>query len=454
MRRRTQARELALKALYQYDLRGELRPDSLEALCESEGGDNNLPFGRELVKGCLANLKSLDEIIEQTSENWRLDRMPIIDRNILRLATYEMLFRYDTPPKVVMNEAIELAKKYSTENSPTFVNGVLDKIFSLHAKDRKEGQEGWQSGKEDGQSAEGLLQRLSPDPMARADLHVHSAASDGSLSPGEVVRLAAQAGLAAVALTDHDCLDGIGEAAPVAEQLGIVLIPGVEMTAYAPAPGASSHLEMHLVGLFVDVRSKEFIEELARLRRVRVERIEKISELLRGLGFQFNGEEVLRRALGGSVGRVHVAQEMVRQGICKDIGEAFDRYIGAGRPAYVPKERLTPQEAIDLVHRAGGCAVLAHPGLTDGIGDILNELVKAGLDGIEVHYPGHSDEDAKACLDAAHRFGLAVSGGSDFHGAPKPEIKIGSEFVSMVEVCELAERAKKARSQNRLGCQA
>ena len=443
MRKRTQARQFALKALYQNDVMGELSPRTLEALCETEEAGEMLPFGRELLEGCLANQEVIDRIIEETAEHWRLDRMPIIDRNILRLATYEMVCRDDTPPKVAINEAIELAKKYSTENSATFVNGVLDRIYSTHARERKDSEQNGSSGlqKEDNCGL-GVCKQFTPDPGARADLHVHSSASDGSLEPQEVVRLAAHSGLSAIALTDHDTVDGVPAAARAAAEVGIHLIPAVELTSYIDGEDRSGELEVHLIGLFVDTAAPHFVAELERLREVRVARVKKMSEKLRNLGFQLDSEDVLSRALGGSVGRVHVAQEMVQQGICDDIREAFDHYIGADGPAYVPKERLTPVEAIELVRSAGGCPVLAHPGLTEDAEDLLEHLAAAGLAGVEVHCPCHTPEDERRFLDVARRLGLAVSGGSDFHGEAKPRVSIGQECVSLVEVCDLAERAK------------
>jgi transcription antitermination factor NusB len=442
VRKRTQAREFALKALYQKDVRGELPPASLDALCAAESADDMVPFGRELVEGCLANQQSIDKIIEETAENWRIDRMPIIDRNILRLATYEMVCRDDTPPKVAINEAIELAKRYSTENSPTFVNGVLDKVYCTHARERKGGSaDESEAAQEEDDCGRGDRYRFEADPEARADLHVHSTASDGSLEPEEVVRLAAQSGLSAIALTDHDTVEGVAAAALAAAEVGIRLIPAVELTAYADREGHEDELELHLIGLFVDTSDLHLLAELHRLREVRVARIEKMAEKLRSLGFQFDSDDVLNRALGGAVGRVHVARQMVEQGICSDMREAFDRYIGAGGPAYVPKERLTPSEAIGLIRSAGGCPVLAHPGVTGGVEDLLKELTEAGLAGIEVHCPGHTADDERRFLDAARELRLAVSGGSDFHGHAGPHVSIGQEFVSFVEVCDLASRS-------------
>ena len=366
--------------------------------------------------------------------------MPIVDRNILRLGTYELMFSLSTPPKVAINEAIELAKKYSTENSATFVNGVLDRIYTLYASPLRKPS--------DQPEAEPIC-RLSllptdgfwPDPLKRVDLHIHSNASDGSLEPEELVTRAVKAGLAAIAIADHDIVDGVERAVRAAQGTGLIVVPAVELTAYIKGDRPDQYYEMHLIGMFVEASDPDFVAELKRLQRIRVERVEKIGEKLRGMGLSFDSAEVLRRAGAGSVGRVHVAMEMVRQGACASIREAFDGYIGADKPAYVPKERLTPAQAIRLIHDAGGAAVLAHPGFSDRIADMLEELQEAGLDGIEVHYPGHSPADEARWLDAARELDLAVSGGSDFHGEAKPETDIGQETVSMIEVCELLDRA-------------
>ena len=452
MKRRSLSRELALKALYQGDLTGRLPADGLEELAEREDAQDTLAFARELTDGCAANRDAVDKVIQDTAENWRLDRMPFIDRNILRLAAYELLFRHDTPPKVAINEAIELAKKYSTENSGIFVNGVLDKIYSLYGdRNRVEGADA--PAVEDRRSTvENALRLLVGADQARADLHAHSTASDGSFTPQEVVRLAAQAGLSALALTDHDTVEGIRDAAPTAEEAGVRLIPGVELTAYSSNVHDGREMEVHVLGLFVDCEDAEFLAELERLRHIRVARIEQIAQKLSGLGLHLEADQILERARGGSVGRLHVARQMVRQSLCTGIKEAFDRYIGEGRPAYVSKERLTPAQAIQLIHSAGGCAVLAHPGCLMGADDLMEQLTQGGLDGVEVDYPGHSDGQRRHWKETADRFGLAASGGSDFHGDVKPETVIGLESVSLQQVCELLDRAQKHRSLSGLGC--
>jgi transcription antitermination factor NusB len=453
VRKRTLARELALKALYQHDLRGVLVDGCLNYLAEAEGLAEPPPFAHELLEGTLAHRDELDKIIQETAENWRLDRMPFLDRNILRLAAYELIYRNDTPPKVAINEAIELAKKYSTENSPTFVNGVLDKIYSLYGHPETDVQAVEEDASAQVQVAserlDGLLDDWTADPLAKADLHAHSTASDGSLSPEEVVHEAARAGLAAIALCDHDTVEGVPAAARAAADAGIKLIPGVELTAYVQNADPARHVELHILGYFVDCANRQFTQELQRLLRIRVERIRAIGEKLRALGLPFEADEVLKQAHGESVGRVHVARELVRLGVCSTIKDAFDRYIGSGKPAYVPKERLTPEQAIALVHSAGGAAVLAHPGLSEGALELMEQLKQAGLDGVELHYPTHTDHDARDLLNMVRRLDLAVTGGSDFHGEARPECALGQESVSFVEVCELASRARKRREEAR-----
>jgi transcription antitermination factor NusB len=426
LRLETLARELALKALYQHDLVEDRTQEDLRAFCLEYGDGKAAGLAMELLSGCLEHREAVDSVIRETAQNWELERMATTDRNILRLGVFELLFHQQTPPKVAINEAIELAKKYSTENSPTFVNGVLDRIFNTRVVSAEA-------------PAEPAL-ALKPDPEAKADLHVHSTASDGSFDPAELPALAAKAGLSAFALTDHDSVEGIAAARKGARKAGVELVPGVELTGYTQGRDGRE-VEIHIAGLFVDETSEPLRNRLRELREARVARARLIVAKLREIGLDVDEQAVMARAQGGSVGRVHVAQQMVEQGFCRDLREAFERYIGAGCPAYVPKEQLTPAEAVALARSAGGCAVLCHPGLLLGVEEHLPGLVESGLDGIEVHYPMHSDRDEKALLDMAREYGLAVTGGSDFHGAAKPDIHIGQEFVSFVELCDLQRRA-------------
>ncbi len=436
MRLETLARELALKALYQYDLVEDRTPEDLSAFCSDFGDPKAAALAMELLSGCLEHREAVDNVIRETAQNWELERMATTDRNILRLGVFELLFHQQTPPKVAINEAIELAKKYSTENSPTFVNGVLDRIFNTRVVDG-----GTPDGPEPAEGeAKGARLSIKPDPQARADLHVHSTASDGFVAPADLPAVAAKAGLSGFALTDHDSVEGVAAAREAAEKVGIALVPGVELTGYAPMPDGKE-VEVHIAGLFVDETSSALRDRLRELREARVDRVHRMMARLHEIGLDVDEQAVLARAQGGSVGRVHVAQQMAEQGLCRDLRDAFDRYIGAGCPGYVPKEQLTPAEAVQLAHDAGGCAVLCHPGLLLGLEEHLPGLVESGLDAIEVHYPMHSDRDEMRLLEMAKDYGLAVTGGSDYHGDVKPDIHLGQEFVSFIELCELQRRA-------------
>jgi predicted metal-dependent phosphoesterase TrpH len=164
-------------------------------------------------------------------------------------------------------------------------------------------------------------------------------------------------------------------------------------------------------------------------------------EKLCKLGLTVDAESVLARAHGGAVGRLHLAQELVDLGHCRTLRDVFDQYIAGGRPAHVPKTKVRPGEAIEMIKEAGGCAVLCHPCMTDGFEELLPELVDLGLDALEAHYPSHSADDEKHLMDLARLYGLGITGGSDFHGDSKPGIDIGQEFVSFVELCDLQQRA-------------
>jgi predicted metal-dependent phosphoesterase TrpH len=195
------------------------------------------------------------------------------------------------------------------------------------------------------------------------------------------------------------------------------------------------------VGLFVDCLSPDLLARLRSLRRGRVERLEKMARALADLGMPVDTEAVLARSDGGAVGRVHVAQEMVSRGYCADVRQAFDLHIGEGCPAYVRREKMTPEEAIELIHAAGGCAVLSHPGFCESVEDLIGPLVAGGLDGLEVHCPTHSAEDEKRFMDMAQEHGLVIAGGSDFHGEAKPDVRIGQEVVTGVELDQFRRRA-------------
>ncbi|MBI4569673.1 MAG: PHP domain-containing protein [Planctomycetes bacterium] len=258
------------------------------------------------------------------------------------------------------------------------------------------------------------------------DLHMHSTASDGSLSPEEVARAAKKAGLAAISLTDHDTIAGYPRVTDAARALGVEVIPGVEIS--VNFQGQS----MHMLGYGFDlahVRFRALLEELSAARR---ERNEKIIARLRELGVPIVWADVVRAAGGdtGNIGRPHFANAMLAKGAVKTFQAAFDRYLGDGKPAYFPKEKTGPEFAIDLIHQAGGLAVFAHP-VYHGF-DLSSAtrafapLKAAGLDGVEVYYSDHTKAQREIYLSIAHRFDLLVTGGSDFHGENNKGVEMGS----------------------------
>lgn len=257
------------------------------------------------------------------------------------------------------------------------------------------------------------------------DLHCHSTASDGRLLPNEVVRLAFDIGLSGLALTDHDTVAGVELAAREAERLGIDFIPGIEISAEAPTPGT-----LHLLGYGIDPRSAVLAELTRQLLNDRDTRNPRIIARLNELGVAVSMDEWIAEAGGGVVGRPHLAAILVRKGYASSIKDAFNRFIGSGAAAYVPRRRLPPSEAIRMIADSGGVAVLAHPPQLRITNDaelerVVKDLVDLGLSGIEVL---HSDHDAAwiaRCERLATKFGLLRTGGSDFHGGNKPNISLG-----------------------------
>ena len=253
------------------------------------------------------------------------------------------------------------------------------------------------------------------------DLHTHSTASDGTLPPERVVEAAKRCNLAALALTDHDSIAGVAAAREAGNRLGIRIVAGCELSAYQ-----DDH-EVHLLALHL-TRIETLERKLAELRALRHERAQKIVEKLNGLGIEITFDEVLGQANGGAVGRPHVARALIARGAVPDFKDAFVRYLGSNGAAFVPKARLSIEDAIEIAHEAGGLAVWAHPA-EGGRRERLEPLVNAGLDGVEVKHPSHSAEDIKRLEALAEFFGLVVSGGSDWHGASDGPRKLGNMNV-------------------------
>jgi predicted metal-dependent phosphoesterase TrpH len=244
---------------------------------------------------------------------------------------------------------------------------------------------------------------------AFVDLHAHSTASDGSRAPADVVREAKRIGLAALALTDHDTVAGIAEATAAAEELGLRVVPGVELSA------VEGDVETHILGLHLS-DTRELEAQLIALRDMRRTRAERMVARLNELGVRIDFASVLEQAAGGAIGRPHVARAMIAEGWAVDFRDAFERYLGNGRPAYVTKERLAVSEATALIHRAGGLAILAHPSHS-GTRERIAAFVEQGMDGIEVRHPSHSAEDTARLAALVEHFSLVPSGGSDWHGS-------------------------------------
>jgi predicted metal-dependent phosphoesterase TrpH len=256
------------------------------------------------------------------------------------------------------------------------------------------------------------------------DLHTHSTASDGSDSPAELVRNVAAARITTFALTDHDTIEGLPDATTAADSVGIELIPGVELSLEWAKGG------MHLVVLWLEPTPGPLQDRLAGLQASRANRNERMVTLLQEIGMDITLEEIEAESGGGSTGRPHIAAVMVRKGYVPDLPAAFDEYLASGRPAYLGRDRLGPEEAIGLARASGAVPVLAHPhtlGIDNRLemAELMERLVAAGLIGIECHYGTYDQPGRAGLLAMAARFGLLPSGGSDYHGSYKADVALG-----------------------------
>ena len=247
--------------------------------------------------------------------------------------------------------------------------------------------------------------------MSLVDLHLHSSASDGRLSPAQLVVEAARRGLEAIALTDHDTVDGIAPALAAAEDFpGLMVIPGVELSTEVAAG------EVHVLGYFIDYDDPALNGRLVRMRNSRAERAQAMISRLEALGVDISWDHVQKIADGGSVGRPHLAQAMLEQGYVPSIREAFNGYLARGRPAYVGRRKLAPAAAVELIRQSGGLAVLAHPFTIADPEPLVVKLKAAGLAGLEVYYKDYDADTQRQLLEIADRHDLLVTGGSDYHG--------------------------------------
>ena len=263
--------------------------------------------------------------------------------------------------------------------------------------------------------------------LSGIDLHTHTTASDGSLTPTELVERAAKIGLTALAITDHDTVAGLAEGLAAASRLGIALLTGVELTV------EDSIGRFHLLGYGFDHHNPTLENALIERRERRVERNRKIMQKAADLNLPITWDDVLAHVGDGGevVARPHIAAALIDKGVVGSIQEAFDKYLTSGRPLYAPKDALSPTEAARLLHETGGVAVMAHPVVSrwsdpQALRERLRPLRdEAGLDGLEAFYSLNSPEQTDSYLRIAEELGLIVTGGSDFHGAPKPLIPLG-----------------------------
>ena len=252
--------------------------------------------------------------------------------------------------------------------------------------------------------------------MVQVDLHLHTTHSDGRLTPTQLIDLVASRGLTVVAVTDHDSTEGLQEAFEAAGRYpGLTLIPGVELSTDV-ADG-----EVHVLAYYVDLDDPEFQEALARFRDARLDRGRRMVEKLADLGMPVSFDRVLELAQGGAVGRPHVARALLEEGHVSSTQEAFDKYLGRNGPAYAQRQKLTPEDAVELALGGGALPVLAHPGYAGDLESKLPSMKAAGLVGMEVYYAGYDDAQVRSLKALADRYGLIPCGGSDYHAMGHPD---------------------------------
>ncbi|MCX5697619.1 MAG: PHP domain-containing protein [Candidatus Omnitrophica bacterium] len=271
--------------------------------------------------------------------------------------------------------------------------------------------------------------------MKFADLHTHTLFSDGTQSPEGLVTEAKKQGLDCIAVCDHDTVGALSQAIALGKEQDLEVLPGIELSA------EEQGTEVHILGYMIDYQNKALKEKIDFLKTNRVQRIYEIVEKLKGMGINLDPESVFAIAKGGTPGRLHIARAMLKEKLVSTLNEAFGRYIGDRSPAYVCGFRLEPAEAIKLIKEAGGVSVLAHP-YSIHRDELIPQMAAAGLGGLEVYYPEHSQGMINFYLGMAQEYNLAVTGGSDYHGYAKPDIKIGAVRVPYELVEKLKQRAQ------------
>ncbi|MGI9860322.1 PHP domain-containing protein [Moorella naiadis] len=274
-----------------------------------------------------------------------------------------------------------------------------------------------------------------------ADLHAHTTASDGHLSPARVVHLAGEKGLAALGITDHDTVAGLAEALAAGQEIGLPVIAGIELSTEAEGR------EVHLLGYGFDWHQRDLLAFLAVMRQARYRRCLKIVARLRDLGYDLQVADVEQEVRGEAMGRPHIAAALVHKGYLPSVDAAFKTLLARGRPAYVPRTRVPPAWAVEIILKARGLPVLAHPGLSQ-VNDLIPRLVAVGLQGLEVYYPYHDAAVMRHYRQIATAYNLVITGGSDFHGRPgDTHADLGSCTLNAAELERLMERLQKIKEQ-------
>jgi predicted metal-dependent phosphoesterase TrpH len=272
------------------------------------------------------------------------------------------------------------------------------------------------------------------------DLHCHSTASDGLLSPVELVTYASERGVSTVGLTDHDSTNGVAEAVATGAELGVTIIPGVELSSEIEG------LQAHILGYFIDPASVPLQREFEWMNRTRRERVGRIVQNLNAAGIPIEVDAVFAEAGDGTIGRPHVARVLIANGYASSVSDAFARFLTRGKPGYAISEKITPEGAIQAINRAGGVAVLAHPWSTkDPVGAVAR-LAPAGLSGLECYYGEYAPDVRDGLADLAHAYDLIPTGGSDFHGPGVKSVDLGAVLVPPESVDALRAAAESIRA--------
>ncbi len=280
--------------------------------------------------------------------------------------------------------------------------------------------------------------------MKKADIHIHTTYSDGTYTPEDAVKAAKENGLSAIAITDHDITDGIVPALKSGAKVGLEVIPGIELSC------EYNSTEIHILGYYINWENSWLQGKLKLFQRARERRAYYILNKLKEVGVEIDEQILFSQANSGSISRVHFARCLIEMGVVKSLREAFQKYLIEGKPAFVKKLRVTPEEALNMIHRVGGISVLAHPVFGGGHKNFIKKLKRLGLSGIEVYHPRHTHGQIKKFLKIAEDLELIITGGTDSHGSKEDENPIGSIKIDYSFIDKLKETKDHSEKKNRI----